>query len=443
MGRRGGRALLAPLFFLAACGGPSTQARKEINRLIAEQKYEDARVKIEGAKMKEYGPKNAVLYNLDMGVVLHHAGRYKESDQFLDRAENRMKELYTKSVSKAAGTLILNDNTVDYAGQPYERALTNVLRALNYVFLGQPDEALVESRKVEQYLEELRANAGKGTAYKDDAFARYLDSLLYADGEKADDARISLEAAQKAYGQYAKAYAMAAPPLDAPDLPRDKGEIVFIHYNGLAPRKVTKTHQIAWGRALATVNSAKEEGDASASDPRVANAIRAGIADKSITVAFPEYVQDPFMVNGSEIEVGEARAQTKLFENVSAIAMKDLQDRMPGITARAIARATIKFILAKAATDEAEKKYGKGTWQATLASVAANVTAAATEIADTRSWTTLPSQIRLARLRVPPGQHEVTIRFLDSSGAVVSTQIFKDIAVKKGRRTYLHHRTSL
>jgi hypothetical protein len=45
-----------------------------------------------------------------------------------------MEALYTKSISKGAGRYILNDNTVDYAGEVFERALTNVFRALNLPF---------------------------------------------------------------------------------------------------------------------------------------------------------------------------------------------------------------------------------------------------------------------------------------------------------------------
>ena len=154
--------------------------------------------------------------------------------------------------------LLLNDTTVDYAGEPFERALTNVFRAPNYVFLGQPDEALVESRKVESFLEELNRRFENKNVYKDDAFARYLDSLLYSDTGKADDARISLEAADRAYAWYASLYRTPAPRFDFPETPLDHGELVFIHYNGVAPRKVSKTWQVAWSQAVATVRASDD-----------------------------------------------------------------------------------------------------------------------------------------------------------------------------------------
>ena len=89
-----------------------------------------------------------------------------------------MEELYTKSVSRALGTLIINDNTTEYAGEPFDRALTNVFRALDYVFLDDRENALVEARKVTEYLTELAAAGNGKSGYRDDAFAQYLSGML-------------------------------------------------------------------------------------------------------------------------------------------------------------------------------------------------------------------------------------------------------------------------
>src|SRR5262249_44166949 len=161
--------------------------------------------------------------------------------------------------------------------------------ALNYVFLGNADEALVESRKVEQFLQELSDKLENKNVYKDDAFARYLDALLYADAGKMDDARISMEASQKAYGWDASRYNTRTPQFQFPDDPKKQlGEIVFIHYNGIAPRKVSKTFQIAWGQAVALAQASDE------ANQQFRNGLAAGVLGNAITAAYPEYVQDPF-----------------------------------------------------------------------------------------------------------------------------------------------------
>ncbi len=439
------------LVFLTGCAsGPSGASKRAVNAYLAAGDYGAAEKYLDSVKESQYGRKNAVLYYLDLGTVLHHEGKYKESDDAFNLAEERAQELYTKSVTQAGGMLLLNDTTMEYAGEPFERALTNVFRALNYVFLGQPDEALVESRKVEVFLDELGRHYEKDHTYKDDAFARYLDSLLYADSGKADDARISRDASEAAYGWYTSLYRMSPPRFELPALAgaRD-GELVFIHYNGVAPRKVSRTWQLAWGEALFL---ARSSGDTEMSGGQVQNALRAGVAGHAVTVAYPDYVQDPFRVVSSEVEVdgGQERASTLLMEDISAIARRDLQDRMAMIKARAVARATVKYILAeaaaKAADRQCDKQFGLDTMGDRLCRAAArglaHGTAAATEIADTRGWAALPAQIRMARVRVPAGMHDVAFTFKDASGNVVSTYTAKGVTISKGKRTYLSYRTA-
>ena len=430
--------LLFPLF--AACGGPSGEMRKAVNGMIASRAYDAAQARIEKEKEGSYGKKNQVLYYLDLGAVQHDAGKFKDSDESFDKAERRMEELYTKSVSKAVGTLIINDTTTEYAGARFERAMVNAYRALNYSFLGDRENALVEIRKLSRLLQEYADVYGaKKTAYKDDAFAQFLASLLYADDGRPDDARIAREKSRKAYELYSSAYGMPTPRLE-PVGDKGGGELVFLHYNGVAPRKISKSFSVAWRDAAIAVNATKDD---EAQSGRAINAINAGLLGKTITVAFPDYIQDPFMIAGSAIEAGGVSAQTELAEDLGAIARKDLEEAQALIRTRAIARATVKYILAKAVSDEVAKKYGKNSWQHLLAQAGGAATAAATEFADTRAWATLPAQFRVARLRLPAGKHDVTATYVGPTGATLSTQIFKDVVIVKGRRTYLHDRTAL
>lgn len=438
----------AALAFVCGCAGPSSASKKEVNRLIAAGDFPSAEGYIDKNKELEYGRKNLVLFYLDKGMVQHHAGKYEESDRSFDHAETRMDELYTKSISKTGGMILLNDNTVDYAGEPFERALTNVFRALNFVFLDKPDEALVESRKVEQFLDELNRNLGRKSAYKDDAFARYLDALLYADRGSRDDSRISMEAAEAAYQWYASDYHMPVPQFELSEDKR-QGELVFLHYNGVAPRKISKSFQFAWNQVVPIL---KENKDDEERDARVDNALRAGFVGRAVTVSFPEYVQDPYTISSSEVVVdSEDKGATKVMEDISAIAFKSLADRNALIKTRAIARAAIKYVIAetasRAAQEHFDKEYGKNSWQAgILGGISRGVAhgaAAATEVADTRAWSSLPSQIRMARVKLPPGKHEVRVDFKNAAGAVVASHVFKDVSIKKDRRTYLSYRTAL
>ncbi len=439
--KRGGAVpFLIILPLLAACGGPSGTMRKEVNGLIAARDFAAAQARTEKAKESSYGRKNQVLYYLDLGAIQHDAGKFKDSDASLEKAEQRMEELYTKSVSRAAGTLIINDNTTEYAGERFERAMVNAYRALNYTFLGDREGALVEVRKLSRLLQEYADVYGsKKTAYKDDAFAQFLTSLLYEDDGRPDDARISRDKSRKAYEQYASAYGTPTPSLE-PVGAKGGGELVFLHYNGVAPRKVSKSFSVAWHDAAIALDASKDD---EAESARAKNAIRGGLLGKAISVSYPDYVQDPFQIARSAVESDGVRAETELAQDVAAIAQKDLAERQAVIRTRAIARAMVKFVLAKAVSDEVARKYGKNSWQHLLAQAGGAATSAATEGADTRAWATLPAQFRVARLRLSAGKHDVVVTYLGASGATLSVQTFKDVVILKGRRTYLHDRTAL
>jgi hypothetical protein len=338
---------------------------------------------------------------------------------------------------------------VDYAGESYEHALLNVYRAMNYVLLNQPDEALVESRKVERFLTELHDKIGdKKGIYKDDAFARYLDALLYADEGKLDDARISLQAARAAYTDYAANYGTPVPHFDFPKDKKDHGELVFIHYNGVAPRKISNTFQVAWNNAAVLVRqSNSEDGSAAAK-----NALAAGFMGNAITVAYPSIVQDSYTVVGSDVWVdSQPVGSSILMEDVTGMASKNLDNRMAMIKTRAIARAAVKYILAESAYRVAAKacdrQFGTLSWQGLAckggAKLVFSAAMAATETSDVRGWAALPAQIRMARIKLPPGKHDVMIQFKNSSGAVVKTRWFKDVQIDLKKRTYLAARTAI
>ncbi|MCR4293918.1 MAG: hypothetical protein NUW21_00165, partial [Elusimicrobia bacterium] len=239
---------------------------------------------------------------------------------------------------------------------------------------------------------------------------------------------------------YASAYGLPAPSLEPAGASNGGGELVFLHYNGVAPRKVSKSFSVAWRDAAIALDASKDD---EAESAKAKNAIRAGLLGKSITVSYPDYVQDPFQIAGSAVEAAGVTAPTELAQDLSSIARKDLAERQAVIRTRAIARATVKYVLAKAVSDQVSKKYGKNSWQHLLAQAGSAATSAATEGADTRAWATLPAQFRVARLRLPPGTHDVVVKYLGPSGAELSNRTFKDVVIRKGRRTYLHDRTAL
>jgi|CXWL01.1.fsa_nt_gi tetratricopeptide (TPR) repeat protein len=422
------RHLLALALTLSACSGPQARAKKTVAELLAAGDPAAASRLIE-SRRNEYGPSNAALYDLDLGLALHYAGSYRESSRHFEAAEARLEELYTKSVSAAGGRLIANENISDFRGRPLDRVLGQFFDALNYTFLGEPDEALVAVRRMEAYLDELGRTESGQEPYPDDGMARYLAALLYSDSGRPDDARISFEAAQRAYARYKPLYGLEAPTLAPPSVPEEMGELVLIHYNGPAPRKVAvsalagedaRPAKEPADSAGAAAGTLRATGHAVGSIARAASGATRAVVGTVLNTSYPRYVQDVSRVASSELETSEGKVATEAFTDVFSIVSRDLNEDVVRLKARSIMRATLK-LAQQAAT---------------------GVNASGSEFADLRSWSTVPAQIRMARSPLKSGSHRVLVRRLDAAGRVVSTRVFENVQIRSGRRTWLIDQTA-
>ena len=118
---------------------------------------------------------------------------------------------------------------------------------------------------------------------------------------------------------------------------------------------------------------------------------------------------------------------------VSQLQMEAFEDRLLGIYAKTIVRALLKY----AAAEELEKKAEEETGDTggDVMGFLTNAVNVLTERADTRAWLGLPHRIWVARLRLPPGLHDVTMQFGES--ALVDLGV---VEVRSGQRTFLGHR---
>jgi uncharacterized protein len=422
---------------LAACS-PHRALYPKLEALSSQGKDLEAVQLIEKNKA-EYGDRNAVLYNLDRGVFYHYAGRYAESNAAFGAAERRMDELYTESVTGNVAAFALNDNTLPYRGEDFEQVIVNIYRALNYIQLGQTDEALVEARKVNLKLQQINDHYpdNEKNVYKEDAFARLLAGALYeASGTRSDlnDAFISDRLAANAYANdFAKDYGVPAPDLLGSNLLttatfmggqelqdarsrfpgvdpiplqtlQQQGQLYFIHFAGRGPVKV--------------------EDD-----------IRARMPDGNlIKVAFPRYKAVPYRINGSRVLVdGQPGTTLQVAQPIGAIAVENLKNRKGRIAAKAIARATVKY-LANRALQERARRNSEGA--GLLAFVAGNVFAEVSEQADLRSWQSLPDRVLIGRVLLPPGKHHLQVEYT-SNGALAGSKDLGDVDVAAGQTRFI------
>jgi len=151
------------------------------------------------AVRKPDGKTNIVLYRLERGLILHYQGRYAQSNGEFERAERLIDELYTRSASREAAAFLTNDAIRPYRGEEFERVFVHYYRAMNYQYLGLPQDALVECRKANLRLARFAQLDGYELSYKNDAFLQYVTGMMYESQGELNDAYISYQDAMKGY----------------------------------------------------------------------------------------------------------------------------------------------------------------------------------------------------------------------------------------------------
>ena len=145
---------LAALACVLALNGCATYSSSfaTIEQQLTGQQYDDALKTIEKQSKDK---KDRVLYLLNKGMVLRMKRDFAASNESLEAAKQEMERLYAASVSENALSFVVNDATVSYAGDDYEQVLVHLYMALNYLELGQRDEARVEALQVDVKLREI------------------------------------------------------------------------------------------------------------------------------------------------------------------------------------------------------------------------------------------------------------------------------------------------
>jgi hypothetical protein len=425
-----------------------------IRMLMASEEYDQALAEFEKLDQSE----NDVLSLLERGLLLHYAGRYAESNDVFDRAEILSEDLYTKSISREAAALVTSDLALEYVPKPFEQVLINYFRALNYMFLGEKEDAIVECRKASDKLA-LYSEEDK-RPYRRDAFIEYLTGILYEWDGEINDALISYRNAIGGYEVYGELFGLQDPDHLTCDLLRTAGALGFIDdIERVSPEDRDRCRAESEADTLAKVVVFIEQGfvpprqELSANIPILKSEARKVHDDTHgfsvgaysrlyghaydaddiayfLRVAIPRYAEQPARPPDPMLFLDSLAIRPAMSEDVFALAKAELDHDMPMIFAKTLARGLIKY----KATDAAEDKWGK------LAGRLVNVATAATERADLRGWLSLPRAIYVAILYVDPGTYSLSVSAPECEITGFEYQRVELIA-RRGSTNFLRFRT--
>jgi hypothetical protein len=384
--------------YLAGCATYSQQAvsmrdnllsgRPDLARDTAEKKDQD---------------EDDVLASLNKGMLRRMTEDYVGSNQIFEIAKQRMEALYGVSITDAAASITINDAVRAYKGDRYEQVLVHAYMAMNYLQLGKPDSARVEMLQADVKMMEW------GDQPDEDPFVRYFAGVIYESLGENDQALVSYRKARDIYVATRDEHMIDVPLMLRMDLLRllaaqgMKDEYEKLRSELGLPDFEPAEHGSEYGELIVVLNSGLAPIRTETSIMTFSSEVQG-----HVRVAFPVYATGPRPAKRARLDIGGRRVELETVENIDRLAREALDEDMPAVMARAISRAVVKYQSQKQANE-----------QHALAGFLLTVTNLATERADTRSWTTLPREIQMARVMLPAGEHDVRIEIVNPTGAVV------------------------
>lgn len=374
---------------------------------------------------KQPGPaRDRVLFLLNQGVLLQMLGNYQESNESLEAAKKLMQQLDAVSVREQTGSVTVNDGMRSYVGDPHEKVMVHVYKAMNYLSLGTPDSARVEIKQMDLLLRRIQEKKG---SYQEDPFGRYLAGMIFETLGDNSNAMVSYRKAYKAYRDQFKLYHVAVPMSLKDDLLRMSDHLGLRSENLQYQRDFAATSwtRMADYRKQAHVIVLFHNGLAPVKQESWVQ-VQDYSSGKVHRIALPFYRARPSPFDAIMVSANGVSVRSEVIENINAIAQQSLKEQLPAIQARALVRAAAKNEMINQGNDHSD-----------MAGLLMNVMTVASERADTRSWITLPHNMQLSRLDLAPGEYEIQINVLGQTDSVLRSQTFKPVAIRAGEYHYM------
>lgn len=402
-------AAVLPFVFVAACATYANKIRQPRD-LFEAAEYDGAVLQLQPLAAKQ--DNDELLYLMDLGLVLHTAGRYQEAiDVFLKADKLAEIKDYT-SLTQEAASVVLSDEVKPYKGEDFEKILINVYLAIDYTMLHKYEDALVECRIVNHKLDKM-IREGQ-LPYERNAFAKYLAAVLFEARREYNDAFVDYRQTLAWVGNYPY---LGGPLLRVAD--KLKASQEFEEFQKRFPSE--KDFRIS-----------KKEGE-------IVLVLEQGKAPIKVPSPqfrlLPKFERRGYASDYAWLSVGDGSRKARSFSlyDIEQTAIRELDHRIGLIAAKKIAGVVVKEAIANQVAKQTDNKF-----LGALTSLFLH----ATDQADLRSWTTLPARLHFARLSVPAGRHDVVLDMVTAYGSEnKGVKRWEGVQVRPGETVFLNYRT--
>ncbi len=351
-----------------------------------------------------------------------------------DRAEDRVNHWEEQAGTKVGaelGAALTNQASLPYRGRSYDKVMMNTYKAMTYLVLGQKDNARVElNRALQRQRDAVAENETRIAKARDEAEKAARGELKDESGKSATyDSRKALEdpktgpalqaalaasiAPMKAYGDYVNPFAVFIDGLYFSVLGEtgddwERGRKSFERVASMVPENpyvqadLEAASRAAEGQLPEGVTYVIfETGTAPLRDQ-----VRVDIPTFLVTsrlayvgAAFPKLVYNDDFVRSLTVDAGDQSVSTATIASMDSVIANDFKNEWPTVVTKTLITTATKAIVQAAVQKQVEDR--GGMFGGLVAAVAMTAVNSATNIADTRTWTSLPKEFQYARITTP------------------------------------------
>jgi len=374
--------------------------------------------------------RDKLLYLMELGNLMRLIGDFPGAENLLLQADRLSDQQRGIELGQEVEAFLSSDLALEFRGADYEKVFINYCLAVSYASQNNMEDALVECRRVNDKLRVLNQNYEENrNRYSDDAFIRYFMGILYENTGDLNNALIAYRNSASVYdSSYAADYGLPAPR-------RVRSDILRLS-STLGMQSIYQGYALQWP-GVSWENDGPDQNhgevvvilEAGMIPARVEKSYTFVLNDRVYRVSLPAIAARRRESWSVTLSSGNTQVSGFLAEDLTGIARKNLEDHAGRDIARAVARLAVKAGAAEAGEQLVEELTEENSGISQVTGLLLSIVGAVTERADLRAWLTLPSQIFIARLRLPEGEHPIRVEvngrivFSDESMSIDSGEI--------------------
>lgn len=357
---------------------------------------------------------DAIIWKLEEGATWRVAGDFPKSNQAFDAAEagiNRYERAAKVSLSDNFLATLSNQENMPYEGYAYDKVMVNTYKALNYLQLGDLEKARVEFiRTYQRQQDAVRINSERiekaEQAGKEKSVRSYDDPAV----QGRLNSTYSEMNNMKSYAPYVNPFAVFMDglfflhtALDASDLERANKSFErmpsLIGSNKFLQQDQQTVRDVMGGKKIQPLTYVILETGRAPIRDQVRIDIPILISRVSyIGAAFPKLEFRGNYLTHVTVNAAGATETTVQLASMDSVIAQDFKNELPMIVTRTLIASAAKGAAAYALNNAAQRE---DELVGLLAQIGTAIAQMAVNIADLRTWTTLPKEFQYCRINTP------------------------------------------